>query len=195
MRSQYGADTMSWAFERGVRIEETTENSGDCRRSSGGSARRIVCPGPAAFPGRRHHYVTRPAAYADIAATVSETGIVNPVTQVLVGSEVSGTIRTLTVDFNSKVRKGQVLANLDPTTYQAAVDSAQANLMLAQANADNATVNVGKMKAQLDLANLTVQRDKPLFTQGLINQNQMDIGRPRRSPPSRTILPRRPRFA
>jgi HlyD family secretion protein len=130
---------------------------------------------PLLSPGSSMHYVTRPAAYADIAATVSETGIVNPVTQVMVGSEVSGTIRTLTVDFNSKVRKGQVLANLDPTTYQAAVDSAQANIMLAQANADNATVNVGKMKAQLDLAKLTVQRDSPLLTQGLINQNQMDI--------------------
>jgi HlyD family secretion protein len=119
-------------------------------------------------------YVTRPVAYTDIAATVSETGIVNPVTQVLIGSEVSGTIRTLNVDFNSKVRKGQVLANLDPTTYQAAVDSAQANLMLAQANADSVVVNVGKMKAELDLANLTVQRDEPLLSQGLINQNQMD---------------------
>jgi HlyD family secretion protein len=123
------------------------------------------------------HYVTRPVSYADIAATVSETGIVNPVTQVMVGSEVSGTIRTLTVDFNSKVRKGQVLANLDPTTYQAAVDSAKANLLLAQANADSAVVNVGKMKAQLDLATLTVQRDEPLLTQGLINQNQMDTER------------------
>jgi len=122
-------------------------------------------------------YVTRPVSYADIAATVSETGIVNPVTQVAVGSEVSGTIRILNVDFNSKVRKGQVLANLDPTTYQAAVDSARANLQLAQANEESAVVNVGKMKAQLDLATLTVQRDEPLLTQGLINQNQMDTER------------------
>ncbi|HYW84193.1 MAG TPA: efflux RND transporter periplasmic adaptor subunit, partial [Spirochaetia bacterium] len=122
-------------------------------------------------------YVTRPVGYADIAATVSETGIVNPVTQVLIGSEVSGTIRVLNVDFNSKVRKGQVLAKLDPTTYQAAVDSAQANLMLSQANEESAVVNVGKMKAQLDLANLTVQRDQPLLTQGLINQNSMDTDR------------------
>jgi HlyD family secretion protein len=132
---------------------------------------------PAFSPAESVRYLTRPAAYADIAASVSETGIVNPVTQVAVGSEVSGTIRTLNVDFNSKVRKGQVLANLDPTTYQAAVDSAQASLRLAQANADSATVNVGKMKAQLDLANLIVQRDEPLLTQGLINQNQMDTER------------------
>jgi HlyD family secretion protein len=81
------------------------------------------------------------------------------------------------VDFNSKVRKGQVLATLDPTTYQAAVDSAQANIRLAQANADSAVVNVGKMKAQSDMATLTVQRDEPMITQGLITQNQMDTER------------------
>jgi HlyD family secretion protein len=132
---------------------------------------------PFSARGNGVHYITRPVSYADISATVSETGIVNPVTQVAVGSEVSGTIRVLNVDFNSKVRKGQVLARLDPTTYQAAVDSAQANLALAEASADSAVVNVGKMKAQLDLANLTVKRDEPLLTQGLINQNQMDTER------------------
>ena len=132
---------------------------------------------PLLSPASSLHYVTRPVAYADIAATVNETGIVNPVTQVTVGSEVSGTIRTLTVDFNSKVRKGQILANLDPTTYQAAVDSAQANLTLQQANADSANVNVGKMKDELDMATLTMQRDEPMIAQGLINQNQMDMDR------------------
>ncbi|MGA2477534.1 MAG: efflux RND transporter periplasmic adaptor subunit [Spirochaetia bacterium] len=128
------------------------------------------------FPSRGNglHYVTRPVAYADISATVSETGIVNPVNQVAVGSEVSGTVRVLNVDFNSKVKKGQVMARLDPTTYQAAVDSAQANLALTQANAESAAVNVGKMKAMLDLATLTEQRDEPLLKQGFINQNQMD---------------------
>ena len=120
------------------------------------------------------HYITRPVGRADISATVSETGTVNPVNTVAVGSEVSGTIRTLGVDFNSRVRKGQIMATLDPTTYQAAVDSAQASLRLAEANLNSAQVNVGKMKALSDMAKLTVQRDEPLLKQGLINQNQMD---------------------
>jgi len=120
------------------------------------------------------HYITRPVGYADITATVSETGTVNPVNSVSVGSEVSGTIQTLGADFNSRVKKGQVLATLDPTDYQAAVDSASANLRLAQANLNAAQVNVGKMKALLDMAVLTQQRDEPLLKQGLINQNQMD---------------------
>ena len=120
------------------------------------------------------HYVTRAVSTADISATVSETGTVNPVNTVSVGSEVSGTINYLGADYNSRVKNGQILASLDPTDYKAAVDSAAANLRLAQANLNSAKVNVGKMKALLDMANLTVQRDEPLLKQGLINQNQMD---------------------
>jgi HlyD family secretion protein len=120
------------------------------------------------------HYITRPVGFADISATVSETGTVNPVNTVSVGSEVSGTINSLGADYNSRVKRNQILATLDPTDYQAAVDSSKANLRLAQANLNSTQVNVGKMKALLDMANLTVQRDDPLLKQGLINQNQMD---------------------
>jgi HlyD family secretion protein len=123
------------------------------------------------------HYVARPVGYADISATVSETGTVNPVTQVDVGSQVSGTIQTLYVDFNSIVRKGQVLARLDPTTFQSAVDSARANLSLEEATLNSAQVNVGKMKDLLDLANLTLQQDEPLARQGLINEQQIESER------------------
>ena len=92
----------------------------------------VIVAGVGAFLGLRPlfaqrdgiHYITRVAGRSDISATVSETGTVNPVNTVIVGSEVSGTIRTLGVDFNSRVRKGQIMATLDPTTYQAAVDSA-----------------------------------------------------------------------
>ena len=119
-------------------------------------------------------YVTRPVGYADITATVSETGIVNPVDTVSVGSEVSGTIQTLGADFNSHVTKGQILVRLDPTDYQAAVDSSTASLHLSEANLNSANVNVGKMKALLDLADLTLQRDTDLVKKGMINQAQVD---------------------
>jgi len=134
----------------------------------------FVAARPLFVHGDGIHYITRPVGFADISATVSETGTVNPVNTVSVGSEVSGTIISLGADYNSRVKKGQILATLDPTDYQAAVDSAKANLNLAQANLNSAKVNVGKMKALLDMANLTVQRDEPLLKQGLITQNQMD---------------------
>ncbi len=122
-------------------------------------------------------YVARAVDYADISATVSETGTVNPVTQVQIGSEVSGTIQTLPVWYNSIVRKGQVLTTLDPTTFQATVDSAQANLNLEDANLESAKVNVGKMKDLLDLANLTLSQDEPLAKQGLIQESQIESER------------------
>jgi len=126
-------------------------------------------------PAVRFEYVTRPVAYADISSTVQETGIVNPVNQVAVGTEVSGTVRTITVDFNSIVKKGEVLLTIDSTSYQAGVNQAQASLALARANVHTAEVAVGKAKASLDMANLTVTRDQPLVEQNLINQNQVDL--------------------
>ena len=119
-------------------------------------------------------YVTRPAAMATVTATVSETGTVNPVNTVSVGCEVSGTIRSLGANFNDQVKKGQILATLDPTTYQAAVDSAEATVRLDEATLNSAKVNVGKMKDLVDMANLTVQRDESLYQKGLITQSQMD---------------------
>lgn len=122
-------------------------------------------------------YVTRPVSYADISSSVSETGTVNPVNEVQVGSEVSGTITALYADYNSVVRQGEILAKLDPTNFQAAVDSAAASLRLAKANLDNARNNAQKSKAQRDLSELTLQRDQELAKQSLIAQSQIDTDR------------------
>lgn len=119
-------------------------------------------------------YLTRLATYADISSSVTETGTVNPVNQVEVGTEVSGTIASLSVDFNSVVHEGQVMATLDPTTFKAAVDSSTASLQLARANLANAKNNVAKAKAQADLVRLTLERDRQLAAQALIAQSQLD---------------------
>ena len=55
-------------------------------------------------------------ARGEIVSSVTATGTVNPVTTVLVGTQVSGTIKTLYVDFNSPVKKGQLIAQIDPAT-------------------------------------------------------------------------------
>ena len=75
-------------------------------------------------------------------ATVSASGAVNPVTQVSVGTQVSGQIKDVLADFNSEVKAGQLIALIDPETFeyrvrqsQADVDSAQAAVLTAQANA------------------------------------------------------------
>jgi HlyD family secretion protein len=133
-------------------------------------------------------YITRPVGYSDISATVSETGTINPVDTIQVGTQVSGTIAVLNVDYNSKVKKGEVLATLDPTQFQAAAQQATANLAAArasyaaalsavaqdEASLRSAEANATKAQAQLELAKLTVTRDASLLKQGFIPQSQMD---------------------
>ncbi len=150
----------------------------------------------------RVNYVTAKVAYADVTSTVSETGTVNPVNEIQIGTQVSGTIATLNVDYNSKVTPGEVLATLDPTQFQAsvaqdsanmeaaqstaaatqngisqsqaAVQTATATLAQAQASLRSAQANAAGSQATLKLANTTVQRDAELLKQGYIPQNQMD---------------------
>jgi HlyD family secretion protein len=83
-------------------------------------------------------YVTSPIAQQDLVQTVSATGTVNPQNTISVGTQVSGTVSELDVDYNSKVKKGQVLARLDPTALQAQLDSAKAQLAQSQAQASAA---------------------------------------------------------
>jgi HlyD family secretion protein len=125
----------------------------------------------------RLQYVTQPAAFTDITASVTETGTVNAINQVSIGSEVSGTIKSISVDFNSIVKAGQVLATLDPTTYQAAENSAQASLDLAKASLNSASRTGKKMMDLVDMANLTLKRDVDLLNKGLVNENQVDLDR------------------
>jgi HlyD family secretion protein len=125
----------------------------------------------------RLQYATQPAAFTDITASVTETGTVNAINQVSIGSEVSGTIKSIRVDFNSTVKAGQTLATLDPTTYQAAENSAQASLELARASLNSAKRTSKKMMDLVDMANLTLQRDKGLNDKGLVDGNQVDLDR------------------
>jgi HlyD family secretion protein len=103
----------------------------------------------------------------DIRATVTATGTVSAITTVLVGTQVSGTIKTLYVDFNSPVKKGQILAQIDPATSQAQVEQARANLLLAKAN-------VEKSQAALVDSRRTMDRNKVLFARNLIARSDLD---------------------
>lgn len=109
-------------------------------------------------------YMTARVERGNLRNTVTATGTLQAVTTVLVGSQASGTISALTVDFNSRVKKGQVIAQLDPSEAQAQVTSARANLQqaragLAQARAGVAQsrAGVGNAQAQTVAAKSTVQ--------------------------------------
>src|SRR5918998_1756219 len=109
-------------------------------------------------------YMTARVERGNLRNTVTATGTLQAVTTVLVGSQASGTISALTVDFNSRVKKGQVIAQLDPSEAQAQVVSARANLEqaragLAQARAAvvQSRAGVGNAQAQTVAAKSTVQ--------------------------------------
>ena len=85
---------------------------------------------------------TSPLTRGEIIDTVGSTGTLQAVTTVQVGSQVSGNISWLGADFNSIVKKGQVVARLDPSLFQAQVDQANANLVKAQADVIKAQADV-----------------------------------------------------
>ena len=103
---------------------------------------------------------TVPVTRGELTNTVTATGILNPVVNVTVGSQVSGRISTLYVDFNSPVTKGQVLAEIDPSTYQAAVEQANADLANARAN--------------LELQQVQFNRSSELFSNKLVSGSDYD---------------------
>jgi HlyD family secretion protein len=117
----------------------------------------------------------------EISFVVTATGTINPVINVLVGSQVSGTIKALYADFNSQVKEGQVIAQIDPAIFQAQVDQAKANVLSTQANLLNARSNLVNAKANLVKAEIavvdakrTLDRNKPLVEKKVIAQAAMD---------------------
>src|SRR5581483_5943067 len=89
--------------------------------------------------------------YGYIATSVTATGTIQPVDTVTVGSQVSGTISKVYVDFNDKVKKGQLIAELDKTILQAQVDQIVANLRQAQSNMDYTKSTYERQKQLLDV--------------------------------------------
>ena len=99
---------------------------------------------------------TAAAECGPIASTVSATGTPNAVVTVQVGSQVSGNILALYADFNTPVKKGQVVARIDPEIYQARVDQAKATLAAQQAAVVNAQAQIEKSRADVSSAQAAV---------------------------------------
>jgi HlyD family secretion protein len=112
-------------------------------------------------------YRTDPVSIGDIEQSVTATGTVNAVTTVLVGTQVSGTVKTLFVDFNSRVKKGQLIAQIDPATFEALVAQAKANLLVAQAGLEKSNTTLADTKRTYD-------RNKELISKNLIAQSDVD---------------------
>jgi HlyD family secretion protein len=119
-------------------------------------------------------YFTAKVEKGDIRQVIEATGTINPVTLVQVGSQVSGMISKLYVDFNSKVTQGQVIAEIDPKLFQGAVLQAQADLQTAQAAVSSAKANLAKDEAILKQNKLDYERAASLVPPGVMSQQQLD---------------------
>jgi HlyD family secretion protein len=112
-------------------------------------------------------YVTMSPSTGDVAEKVQATGAVQPLLQVNVGSQVNGRIERVLVDFNSVVKKGDVLAEIDPIQYGAQVSQASAQVLAQQAQVESS-------KANHAAAKLAYERTQRLFQQGLASKGELD---------------------
>ena len=99
------------------------------------------------------HYSTAEASRGTLTVTVTATGTLQPVNQVDLGSEISGTIKTVLVDFNDRVKQGQVLATMNTDQLQAKVNQARASLELAKAQVKQAEATIIETRNKLRRAN------------------------------------------
>lgn len=126
-------------------------------------------------------YRTGKVERGPLQSAVSASGAVSPVTQVTVGTQVSGQIKDLYVDFNSEVKAGQLIAVIDPETFeyrvrsaQADVDAARAVVLTAQANVAAARAQVSRAQTDLNEARRTHERNLMLVDKGFIAQSTAD---------------------
>jgi len=125
----------------------------------------------------------------DLAQTITATGEITPVTRVDVGSQISGNIKELLVDFNSPVKEGQIIAKLDPSTYEASLLKAEGDLDSAKADLELAAINERRARAlRKDSLNAQADYDLALATlhkaeaavkigEGSLKKAQVDLER------------------
>ena len=112
-------------------------------------------------------YRTQAAARGDITSTVTSSGSIAPLVTVTVGTPVSGIIKSLSADYNSQVKKGQVIAQIDPATYSALVEQNRGSYL-------NAVANVAKAKVTLVDAERTLKRYQALVKDGSVAVSDYD---------------------
>lgn len=127
--------------------------------------------------GDEPQYFTAKADRGNIHDDVEATGTINAVTTVQVGSQVSGTISKLYVDFNSRVKKGEVIAKIDPALFEGQLLQAKADLANARANVVSAQANLEKAKAAAVQTSADYVRNQGLAKEGVVSQQELDLAR------------------
>jgi HlyD family secretion protein len=127
--------------------------------------------------GAKAQYFTATIERGDIKDAVDLTATVNAVKTVQVGSQISGTIAKLYVDFNSRVHTGEVVAQIDPALFKGALDQATAALDAARANVTAAQANLDQAKARLVQAKDDYDRNGPLAEKDYVTQQALVLSK------------------
>ena len=114
------------------------------------------------FKSNQVHYQTQKLDKCTITEVVEASGTINPVNTVSVGSTVSGLMKAIYVDYNTEVKKGQLLAQIDPANFQASVDQNRAQI-------NNAEANLAKLNAEMVMAQKLIT-DIKIFMQKTLLQ-------------------------
>lgn len=122
-------------------------------------------------------YFTAKVDRGDICQVVEATGTINAVTMVQVGSQVSGTVSHLYADFNSRVKKGQVIAQIDPSLFQGSLLQAKADLTNARASVATGKANLQKALALQIQTTADYERTKALAAQRVMSTQQLDLAK------------------
>ncbi len=127
--------------------------------------------------GSQVQHFTAKVERGEIDDVVEATGTINAVITVQVGSQVSGTIAKLNVDFNSRVHKGDIVALIDPALFQGALLQATADLENAKANLAAARANLEKTKAGAVQTKADYARTVALSKEGVMSEQQLDLAK------------------
>ena len=114
------------------------------------------------------NYITKPVSLETITQYVEASGTIKPINTIEVGTQVSGTVAKIYVDYNSVVKKGQLLAELDPSLFQANVDQSTAKLNTAKAS-------YAKASATLNYRRSNYQRYKTLYTKNYVSKDEVEL--------------------
>ncbi len=133
---------------------------------------KVLVPSPATY-----EYVTEPASRGEVARIVSASGKLRALNTINVGSEISGQVTDVYVDFNSPVTAGQVLARIDPTRIQARVSQARAQVELSRANLAQAEASIIRAQTDFQVQSREFERQKQLAEKGFVSKAGIDQAR------------------
>ena len=128
-------------------------------------------------PARPARYVSAVVALGDVVEKVQATGTVQPLLEVNVGAQVNGRVTHVFVDYNSVVKQGDVLAEIDPLIYTTQVNAQAANVASQRAQLAQAQATSASMKAQMETARVAFERTQKLFDSNLASKSDLDTAR------------------